>query len=148
MARTTALLLSLAACRVASARQIEGGVAVSDAPPPTPVWPNAWAAYFAEHTTGRVNMTGMWYYDWTNKRERTDRCVQRTKICKPFWAVTLIFSFYCRTRGDLDRFCVSQRRDQAPCTHLVTGGMRYLVWPTLNFCCSCCDDSQGCGVLM
>ena len=34
-----------------------------------------------------------------------------------------------------------------PCSHYVTGGVRYLAWPALGDCCSCCTDAQGCGIV-
>lgn len=52
-----------------------------------------------------------------------------------------------RANGKGDRYCGTVKSDDSPCTHLVVGGERYLVWPSLSYCCKCCDDAQGCGVV-
>lgn len=38
-------------------------------------------------------------------------------------------------------------RRAAPRSHFVSNGTRYLWWPKLNDCCSCCDAAAGCGIL-
>lgn len=52
-----------------------------------------------------------------------------------------------RATGKGDRYCATVKSDDTPCTHLVVGGERYLVFPALTYCCKCCTDAQGCGVV-
>eukprot|EP00798_Chlamydomonas_sp_ICE-L_P002413 gene2414-8728_t len=53
-----------------------------------------------------------------------------------------------REDGRGDRYCGSiHPRTVTPCTHLVTDGKRYLVFPEIKECCLCCLDSQGCGAV-
>lgn len=94
---------------------------------PPPVWPAAFSVNFSETTSDIIssfNTTGAWYYDWASARQRIDRA-----------------------SGKDDRFCGSVDSVDAPCSHLVRGGERYLVWPTLRKCCGCCNETQGCGVV-
>ena len=99
----------------------------SAASPLPPIWPNAWSMNFSETTSDIIstyNFTGAWYYDYTNARQRIDR-----------------------STGKYDRYCGSVDSVDAPCSHLVVKGIRYLVWPTLQFCCGCCNSTQGCGIV-
>jgi len=68
---------------------------------------------------------GNFYYDYPNRRYRVDR-----------------------ENGKYDRYCgtIYKFRDAA-CSHIVTGGNRYLYFPDKNYCCNCCSDKHGCGVL-
>eukprot|EP00878_Enallax_costatus_P022615 GHUV01024008.1.p1 GENE.GHUV01024008.1~~GHUV01024008.1.p1 ORF type:complete len:179 (+),score=32.87 GHUV01024008.1:112-648(+) len=53
-----------------------------------------------------------------------------------------------RDNGRGDRYCMSIHPfTDTPCTHLVVGGQRYLIFPELRECCRCCDDAGGCGIL-
>ena len=92
-----------------------------------PVWASAWSVNFSETTSivvASYNTTGAWFYDFTNARERLDRAT-----------------------GKYDRYCGSVDGVDAPCSHLVSGGLRYLVWPTQSKCCGCCNSTQGCGIV-
>jgi hypothetical protein len=98
---------------------------------PPPVWPAAVSGNFSETTSDVIasyNTTGAWYYDYgaagAQPRQRIDRAT-----------------------GKYDRFCGSVDSVDAPCSHLVRDGVRYLVWPTLSKCCGCCTAAQGCGVV-
>ena len=52
------------------------------------------------------------------------------------------------TRVQGDRYCGSVHPlTDTPCTHLVAGGWRYLLFPKLLSCCACCSAAAGCGVL-
>ena len=75
------------------------------------------------------NPTGAWYYDYS------DAAAPRQRID--------------RASGREDRYCGTVVAADAPCSHLVVGGERYLVWPTLSppKCCGCCNASAGCGVV-
>jgi hypothetical protein len=70
------------------------------------------------------NTTGVYLYDYTNKRALTTR-----------------------VNGKVDRFCGTVLGGDHACNHLVLNGTRYLVYPDLKFCCNCCDDAHGCGVI-
>ena len=98
------------------------------APPPLrrpPVWPAAWAISFSEETFGpTTNTSGTWYYDFSAGVQRIDR-----------------------GSGKNDRYCGSVDPADAPCSHLVVAGERYLVWPTLKKCCGCCNSTAGCGIV-
>lgn len=102
------------------------GAAAQSAPPP-PVWPPSWSLNFSETTSivvANYSFTGSWSYDYANRRERIDR-----------------------STGKYDRFCGSVLDVDTPCTHLVTGGVRYLVWPAEQKCCGCCNSTQGCDIV-
>lgn len=45
------------------------------------------------------------------------------------------------------RYCGTVHAVDTPCSQYVTGGVRYLAWPALGDCCSCCTDAQGCGIV-
>jgi len=101
-------------------------ICVLSAPTP-PVWPNAWSQKFTETTkiVFTYSTNGSFYYDWTNIRYRVDR-----------------------QNGYIDRYCGSVKYDETPCSHLVLNGYRYLIFPELPYCCMCCTDADGCGVVM
>lgn len=92
--------------------------------PSPPIWPNSFSINFTESTLGAGDTNGTWLYDYTNLRQRLDRAT-----------------------GKFDRFCGSVDNRDAPCSHLVTDGIRYLIWPTLQKCCGCCTDADGCGIV-
>jgi len=100
--------------------------ACAAAPPPPPVLPPSFSVAFNETTWlfASYNFSGVWYYDFANARQRIDR-----------------------STGAHDRFCGTVDAADAPCTHLVVGGERWLVWPTLGKCCGCCSAAAGCGVV-
>jgi len=98
-------------------------------PSSPPVWPNQFQISFSETMTypvlGSSNTTGYYYYDWTNLQYRVDRA-----------------------SGSWDRYCGSvEKLSDTPCSHIVVNGSRYLWFPTDNYCCYCCGDADGCGVL-
>jgi len=99
--------------------------------PDSPVWNNQFAQTFTETTKypilGTHHTSGTYYYDWTNKRARTDRANGR-------------WDRYCGFNG-LKIF------KDTPCTQLVVDGIRYNIYPELKECCACCSDANGCGVL-
>ena len=100
-------------------------VSASTAGPAPPIWPQAFAVNFTEETFGpTTNVTGAWWYDFTARLHRLDR-----------------------STGKNDRYCSSVDPVDAPCTHLVVAGWRYLVWPTLSKCCACCNSTSGCGIV-
>lgn len=83
--------------------------------------------FIKEHTRGKF------FYDYTNSRYRVDR-----------------------DNGKGDRYCGSvYKLRNTPCSHIVTEGIklsslkgkRYLHFPEHDYCCYCCDDAHGCGVL-
>eukprot|EP00670_Eutreptiella_braarudii_P004126 CAMPEP_0174297718 /NCGR_PEP_ID=MMETSP0809-20121228/51782_1 /TAXON_ID=73025 ORGANISM="Eutreptiella gymnastica-like, Strain CCMP1594" /NCGR_SAMPLE_ID=MMETSP0809 /ASSEMBLY_ACC=CAM_ASM_000658 /LENGTH=208 /DNA_ID=CAMNT_0015401693 /DNA_START=32 /DNA_END=658 /DNA_ORIENTATION=+ len=89
-----------------------------------PVWPDVFSQPFNE-TALVGHTTGYYYYDWPNRRARTDR-----------------------ENGAWDRYCGSVHPFvTTPCQHIVRDGVRYLNFPRLNKCCACCTAAKGCGVL-
>jgi len=75
---------------------------------------------------GTQNIEGQWYYDFTNKRFRIDR-----------------------SNGNFDRYCGTVYKfANTPCTQLVRDGKRYMNFPEKKFCCKCCTDAGGCGVII
>ena len=100
--------------------------------PEYPQWNPVWYQNFSETTTsaayGINTVTGTYYYNSTSGQGRVDRSTGRyNKYCgKNDW-----FTFF-----------------DTPCTHLITNGIRYLVYPELNICCNCCSDQDGCGILI
>ena len=97
--------------------------------PTAPSWPSRFSQTFIENFTypivGTGTTTGTFYYDWSNKRYRVDR-----------------------ENGKWDRYCGTIYKFQStPCSHIVVDGMRYLYFPEKNYCCMCCTDKGGCGVL-
>ncbi|GBG67277.1 hypothetical protein CBR_g88566 [Chara braunii] len=99
--------------------------------PPMPVLPPIWPpkfviefneteylGIFSLHTGGKI------YYDSTNQRSRIDRDVGRgDRFCGTVWPIR-----------------------RTPCSHVVVGGVRYLVFPEHRYCCQCCRASDGCGI--
>ena len=67
---------------------------------------------------------GTYYYDWTNKRARTDRA-----------------------NGRVDRYCGTVKWGNHACTQLVVDNTRYMIYPDSNYCCNCCSAEQGCGIV-
>ena len=96
--------------------------------PTTPVWPDQFEQSFTEvfaYGFLKGNAKGNFFYDWTNRRYRIDR-----------------------DNGKYDRYCGTIFKfTDAACSHIVTGGNRYLYFPDKNYCCNCCSDANGCGVL-
>ena len=97
-------------------------------PVPTP-FANQYSANFVEDMwiplRGHQNTTGTWYYDWTNKK---------------FWLD--------RQDSANDRYCgVSEGFKHTSCSMIITGGRRYLYYPELKYCCFCCKDNNGCGMV-
>eukprot|EP01016_Furgasonia_blochmanni_P020030 TRINITY_DN2231_c0_g1_i1.p2 TRINITY_DN2231_c0_g1~~TRINITY_DN2231_c0_g1_i1.p2 ORF type:complete len:261 (+),score=101.01 TRINITY_DN2231_c0_g1_i1:49-783(+) len=113
---TMKLVLAIAVCVLA--------VALADPTPPR--WPNTWQSTFTEITTypliGSHTNKGAFYYDWSNMVYRVDR-----------------------DNGQFDRYCGSVYKfANTPCSHLVTGGKRFLIFPHERDCCFCCAKEHGC----
>jgi hypothetical protein len=103
---------------------------IKDCPPTTtPVWPDQFEQSFEETFTypvfGSHTTKGKFFYDWTNKRYRVDR-----------------------ENGHYDRYCLSiYPFSNTPCSHIVSEGDRYLYFPEKDYCCNCCSNEHGCGIL-
>eukprot|EP00850_Spirogloea_muscicola_P005138 SM000023S07594 [mRNA] locus=s23:368569:371303:+ [translate_table: standard] len=53
-----------------------------------------------------------------------------------------------RADGRGDRYCgTAAPLSATPCSHLVVGGVRYLLFPDLRYCCTCCTAANGCGIV-
>ena len=90
-------------------------------------WANTWQAGFTEKTSALFSLTtkGNWWFDYTNKKFRVDR-----------------------ENGKLDRYCGSiYKLSNTKCNQVVREGKRYMYFPDKKFCCMCCTDAQGCGVI-
>lgn len=101
---------------------------LADTPTPTP-WAPEWYAEFSEKLSfplrGDHQTTGKWWYSWTQKKFRVDR-----------------------EDGNYDRYCgLTEKFTDTPCSQIVTGGTRYLWFPKKNYCCNCCSDKHGCGIV-
>ena len=101
--------------------------AIKDEQPP--VWANQFEQDFTETFSypliGKGKTSGNFFYDFTNERYRVDR-----------------------VNGKWDRYCGSVKKfKDTPCTHYVTEGKRYLDFPKDDYCCYCCDNKHGCGIL-
>jgi len=94
-----------------------------------PVWPEQFEQQFNEKfiypLIGTQTTTGTFYYDSINKTYRVDR-----------------------SNGHYDRYCGTiYPFSNTPCSHIVSEGKRYLYFPDKNYCCYCCSDEHGCGIL-
>ena len=93
---------------------------------PRPYWPRWFSIKFNETTSIPFlsdTTTGLLQYDSARVAERVDR-----------------------EEGHGDRYCGSVHPlKHMPCTHLAVDGMRYLIFPSISECCSCCSFSSGCG---
>jgi len=92
-------------------------------------WENQWQADFSEDIYvpifGTDKVKGKWVYDFTNKR-----------------------FFISRDNGMKDRYCGSIYKFQkTPCNQIVRDGVRYMHFPKKNFCCRCCTNKGGCGIV-
>lgn len=57
-------------------------------------------------------------------------------------------SLVTRENGRHDRYCGSVKPFQdTSCNHLTVNGRRYLVFPEKKYCCYCCADRHGCGIM-
>ena len=97
--------------------------------PIPPIWSNQWQADFHEEMNdgifGKGSTTGTLYYDWTNNLSRVDRA-----------------------NGKKDRYCGTVKFKETPCSQIVVDDVRYVYYPELNYCCACCTQKQGCGLLL
>jgi hypothetical protein len=93
-----------------------------------PTWPSTYTAYFVETADGPSGdrSSGIYWYDFANNRERTDRSNTFT-----------------------DELCNTLYPDQnTPCTNLMKNDKRYIYFPDLKSCCVCCNVAQrGCSIL-
>ena len=91
-----------------------------------PTWPVAFHQVFVEtYPNSHVHISGRYYYDSAKNATRVDRI-----------------------DGSLDRLCNSILPNvTTPCTQLIAGGKRWLVFPEKRTCCFCCDAAHGCGIL-
>ena len=101
--------------------------------PPAPL-PKTWPAEFAISFTdnmytpvkGHKATQGRWYYSWTQKAFRIDR-----------------------NEGSYNHYCgAGVNYQEAPCSIFVKNGKRYIHYPTLNKCCFCCANENGCGIMI
>ena len=92
------------------------------APAPSPLWDLVFTTNFTQHDTANTIMEGIWYYDYTAIRQRTDRNSGRYD------------SMHCKS---LDSYCVT----------LVDDKYTWVYWPELKKCCSLCSVSDGCGII-
>lgn len=107
--------------------QMQVGTEQPDAGDIQPRWYPQFSVQFNESTKilFRLHTKGLWAYDFPSRKEAT-----------------------VRDNGRGDRYCGSVHPfTDTPCTHLVNGGMRYLLFPALHACCACCSVQAGCGVL-
>jgi len=90
-------------------------------------WPNVWQAGFTEKTSALFSVTtkGNWWFDYNKKLFRVDR-----------------------EDGVLDRYCGSiYKLRHTQCSQVVREGKRYFYFKEQKFCCKCCTDAQGCGII-
>ncbi len=97
-------------------------------PEPT-IWANEWYAEFTEKLhmpyRGDSSTTGKWWYSATQKAFRVDR-----------------------ENGNYDRYCgLTRNFSNEPCSQIVNGGVRYLWFPKEKYCCNCCSNEDGCGIV-
>lgn len=101
-----------------------------DCPPTSPpVWADQFEQDFTETNTypilGSQTTKGKLIYDWTNKKYVVER-----------------------ENGHYDRYCGSVYKfSNTPCNHIVSDGDRYLHFPEKDYCCYCCSNEHGCGLL-
>lgn len=114
----------------------EGTCTSSDPCPPNcpdngPIWPNNFTAAWNEET----NYTGIKKYSGGST----------TYIWGDGSSPALIWA---RWDGVADPYCNNSLPlpYDSQCQHYVVNHNRYLYYPILNQCCSCCNDAQGCGV--
>ncbi|KNC53032.1 uncharacterized protein AMSG_09324 [Thecamonas trahens ATCC 50062] len=125
---------ALAACGLSALPPplIPLSLSAPDASPP--VWPGTFTIAFNETASiphiisGQT--TGVMYYDAAHGR-----------------------SLVTRVNGKYDRYCGSvEIARNTPCNHLVVPSasgqqVRYLDFPERKYCCQCCTQAQGCGVV-
>lgn len=104
------------------------GAVVSTDPKPKR-WADQWEADFNEkiHVPifGDDHVSGKWAYDWENK-----------------------MFFVGRDNGKFDRYCGSiYKFSSTPCNQIVREGKRYIHFPEKKFCCMCCTEEKGCGIV-
>eukprot|EP00850_Spirogloea_muscicola_P007035 SM000034S12789 [mRNA] locus=s34:748402:751003:- [translate_table: standard] len=104
---------------VAGAAHAAGPGAAAPPPPPPPPLQELYFGLFTLRTAGA------YLYDAAENRSRVDRADGRGDR-------------YCGTAAPLSA---------TPCSHLVVDGVRYLLFPDLRYCCTCCTAANGCGIL-
>ena len=99
--------------------------------PLAPLWPNTFWQNFKETKIDSNNVahlnTGTYYYGYSTLNYRLDR-----------------------SNGQYDPFCGiggPYANAPTPCNTYVSNGNRFLHYPEKNYCCYCCNSSNGCGVL-
>jgi hypothetical protein len=120
---------------------------------PTPYWHQHFSVDFNETTKAvfwQWQTEGTWYYNAKTNQEHVYRANGRgDRYCA--FAFTPI-SDQAQNKASLEalwfRFCKSIHPfSDTPCSHLITGGNRYLIFPDLGTCCFCCNAEHGCGIL-
>lgn len=100
--------------------------------PLPPLWPNVFWQNFTEITfsvsAGVHKTTGAYYYNWTMPAYRIARFNGR-------------YDSSCGLSGP-------HATEDTPCEQIVVDGNRFVYYPILNQCCYCCNDANGCGVLI
>lgn len=96
---------------------------------PPAKFPDNWYAEFSESLqlpkVGSGTTTGKWWYSYEKNASRVER-----------------------ENGRYDGVCgTTMPNKDTKCSDLVVNGNRYLHFPKVNYCCKCCDASQGCGIL-
>ena len=97
---------------------------------PTPsAWADEWKAEFQEDmyvpVAGKRRTFGTFWYSASKQAFRIER-----------------------SDGGLDRYCGPSRFfKKEPCTQIVTKGTRYLYYPNDGYCCNCCNEEHGCGIV-
>lgn len=92
---------------------------------PTPVWPEVFSSAFTSPANTGKNTTGLFAVDFSGE------------------AAGLI-SFNDGFRDHMCRF-FGNAHLHTPCSHLMTQGWRYLVWPEFRRCCKCGTYANGYG---
>eukprot|EP00195_Chlamydomonas_chlamydogama_P008577 CAMPEP_0202890894 /NCGR_PEP_ID=MMETSP1392-20130828/1151_1 /ASSEMBLY_ACC=CAM_ASM_000868 /TAXON_ID=225041 /ORGANISM="Chlamydomonas chlamydogama, Strain SAG 11-48b" /LENGTH=242 /DNA_ID=CAMNT_0049574545 /DNA_START=73 /DNA_END=801 /DNA_ORIENTATION=- len=131
-AASTALLclvIIIATCQQIHAARTGGSLSIRESVKETPVaqWHSLFNVEFNETTVllFKRSTRGKWWYDAASRNE-------------------VVY----REDGRGDRYCGSIHAFKStPCTHLVTAGNRYLIFPELDECCLCCNAADGCGIL-
>ncbi|WIA21661.1 hypothetical protein OEZ85_000833 [Tetradesmus obliquus] len=112
----------------ATARKQLDGATAAVGQDPKPIWHRQFSIDFNETTK-------LLWWRWSTEGSMLYDALQQVEVVH-------------RANGKGDRYCLSiHPRSDAPCTHLVVSGQRYLIFPELGECCKCCSSAGGCGIL-